>query len=71
MEEKDVQARKHMLLYQANLMQDALELNWSTAKRGHAAALIEIEQGNTSQEDQLTVDKIHEKIHPECPKNLI
>ena len=62
MEEKEVQTRKHMLLYQANLMQDTLELNWSTARCGHTAVLIEIEQGNASQEDQVTVDTIHQKI---------
>ena len=51
-----------MLQYQSNLMQDALELNWATAKRAHAAVLTEIERGPTSWGDQVGVDRIRQRF---------
>ena len=62
MEEPDQQTRLHMLQYQCSLMQDALELNWPTAKRAHAAVLTEIERGCTSWADQAGVDRIRQRF---------
>ena len=61
-EEADPEVRLHMLQYQGNIMQDALELNWATAKRAHAAVLTEIERGNTSWADQAGVDRIRQRF---------
>ena len=60
LQEKDPNIRAHMLAYQGNLMQDALELSWPTAKRAHAAVLTEIECGQASWGDQSTVDHIQQ-----------
>ena len=62
MEEPDQQTRLHMLRYQCSLMQNALELNWATAKRTHAAVLTEIERGCTSWADQAEVDRIRQRF---------
>ena len=62
LEENDVQSRNHMLQYQANLMQDALELNWNTAKRAHAAVLTEIERGHVTWSDQVGIDRIRQRF---------
>ena len=57
LEENDTQVRTHMLQYQGHLMQDALELNWATAKWAHAAVLTEIERGHLSRGDQMQIDR--------------
>ena len=62
LEEKDPAIRSHMLAYQGNLMQDALELSWPTAKRAHAAVLTEIERGQASWEDHSTIDRIRQRF---------
>ena len=61
-EEQNQQTHLHMLQYQCHLMQDALELNWATAKRAHAAVLTEIERGTTSWADQPGVDRIRQRF---------
>ena len=58
LEEKDPQVRTHMLQYQSNIMQDALELNWTTAKRAQTAVLTEMERGHNSWADQSGVDML-------------
>ena len=62
LEEEEPQNRAHMLQYQANLMQDALELNWNTAKRAHAAVLTEMERGHVTWADQMGVDRIRQRF---------
>ena len=62
LEETDTQARVHMLQHQAKRMQDALELNWATAKRAHAAVLSEIDRGHTSWTAQTGIDKIRQRF---------
>ena len=62
LEERDHQTKQHMLQYQCSLMQDALELNWPTAKRAHAAVLTEIERGCISWADQIGVDRIRQRF---------
>ena len=51
-----------MLQYQGHLMQDALELNWVTAKRAHVAILTEIERGHLSWGDQVQIDRIRQRF---------
>ena len=58
LEEQDAKTRTQMLQYQANLIQDAIELNWTMAKRAHAAVLTEIERGHVTLADQVGVDRI-------------
>ena len=43
-------------------MQDALELNWTTAKRTHVAILTEMERGHTSWSDHIGVDRIRQRF---------
>ena len=62
LEETDPKVRAFMLSYQGNLMQDALELNWSTAKRAHAAVLMEIERGQVNWQDQVGIDRIRQRF---------
>ena len=45
LEETDPQTGMFMLQYQSNLMQDAIELNWTTDKRVHPAVLTETKRG--------------------------
>ena len=61
-EEADPRVRIHMLQYQGNLMQDALELNWNTTNRAHAAVLTETERGHVSWSHQVGSDRIHLKL---------
>ena len=60
LEEKDQSTRTIMLQYQSNLMQDALELSWPTAKRAHAAVLTEVERGQVTWRDQIGIDRIQQ-----------
>ena len=69
LEESDPQVRTHMLQYQGHLMQEALELNWATAKRAHAAVLTEIERGYTSWGDQTQIDRIRQRFTQRALKN--
>ena len=68
-EEQNQQTRLHMLQYQSHLMQDALELNWATAKRAHAAVLTEIERGTTSWPDHTGVDRIRQRFTQRAMKS--
>ena len=58
-----------MLAYQGNLMQDAQELSWPTAKRAHTAILTEIERSQASWGDQATVDRIRQRFTQRVLKN--
>ena len=62
LEENDSRTRTYMLEYQSHLMQDAQELNWTTAKRAHAAVLTEIERGHARWGDQASVDRIRQRF---------
>ena len=62
LEEKDPNIRTFMLQYQSNLMQDALELSWPTAKRAHAAVLTEVERGQVTWKDQIGIDRIRQRF---------
>ena len=50
-------------------MQDALELNWATAKRAHAAVLTEIERGHASWGDLTQIDRIRQRFTQRALKN--
>ena len=69
LEESDPQIRTYMLQYQGHLMQDALELNWATAKRAHAAVLTEIERGHASWGDLSQIDRIRQRFTQRALKN--
>ena len=62
LEEKDHNMRAFMLQYQSNLMQDALELSWPTAKHAHAALLTEVERGQVTWKDQIGIDRIRQRF---------
>ena len=62
LEEKDPAICTHMLAYQGNLMQDALELSWPTAKQAHAAVLMEIKCAQASWRDQSKIDCIRQRF---------
>ena len=66
LEESDPLVRTYMLQYQGHLMQDALELNWATAKRAHAAVLTEIERGHASWGGPNTNRQNKAEIHSEA-----
>ena len=69
LEESDPKIRTYMLQYQGHLMQDALELNWVTAKRAHAAVLTEIERGHASWGDLSQIDRIRQRFTQRALKN--
>ena len=69
LEESDPHVRTHMLQYQGHLMQDALELNWATAKRAHAAVLTEIERGHATWGDLTQIDRIRQRFTQRALKN--
>ena len=62
LEESDHNIRTYMLEYQSHLMQDALELNWPTAKCAHTAVLTEIERGHAHWGDQTSTDQIRQRF---------
>ena len=51
LEESDVNVRQNMLEYLQQLIQDAQETNWFTAKSAHKVLLIEMERGKISWKD--------------------
>ena len=57
LEESGNKVRNQMLIHFSRLMQDAVELSLSTARRAHAAVLQELERGLTSWEDTENVEK--------------
>ena len=64
-----MQVKSFMMQYEHNLVQDAIELNWSTAKRAHGAVLTEMERGHTSWENQVGVDRIRLRFTQRAIKN--
>ena len=56
-----MEVRERMLNYHCNLMQDALELDWLTAKRAHAQVLTEMERGNVFWDNEGDVDRIRQR----------
>ena len=59
--ESDHQAREVMLVHLGNLMQDAQDLSWRTAKRAHAQVLMKIERGQLDWRDEYNVDRIRQR----------
>ena len=62
LEEPETIKRDKMLQYYAFLMQDAVELNFPTVKRAHAAVLQEIEKGKLNWEQSEEIEKTKQKI---------
>ena len=62
LQETDPHTRTYLLEYQGHIMQDAQELKWPTAKRAHAAVLMEIERGHARWGDQASIDRIRQRF---------
>ena len=62
LEEKDQNRREHMLYYDTLIMQDAIELNFQTAKRAHAIVLQEIEKGKVTWDDLDQIEKLKNRF---------
>ena len=74
LEESDVNIRQNMLQYLQQLIQDAQETNWFTAKSAHKVLLIEMERGKISWKDVRLIHQMRAKytqrtIYPgQCEK---
>ena len=58
LEESDVNIRQNMLEYFRQLIQDAQETNWFTAKSAHKVLLIEMESGKISWKDARLINQM-------------
>ena len=58
LEQNDEKSKENMLMYFALLMQDAIELSASTARRAHAAVLQEMERGKLTWLEPDLVEKV-------------
>ena len=69
LEEPDANIRQNILEYFQQLIQDAQETNWFTAKSAHKVLLIEMERGKITWKDarlinQITARYTQKTIHP-------
>ena len=58
LEENSVERRDAMVLYMADLMEDATDFSWQGAKAAHAVMLCEMERGVLTWEDTERIDRI-------------
>ena len=62
-EESDMAVREHMLDYVIDLLDDATDFSWASAKASHAVSLCRMEQGKIkSWSDTEKIDRVH-KAH--------
>ena len=58
LDEKNWDIREHMLQYLGDLMEDASDFSWVSAKASHAVMLCEMETGNLTWSDTSRIDRI-------------
>ena len=58
LEEKSEKIREKMLMYFADLMEDATDFSWSNAKAANAVILCEMERGRLTWEDSDRLDRL-------------
>ena len=66
LDEKDESVREKMLVYLSDLMEDANDFSWASAKASHAVLLCEIERGTVNSSNTSHINRIrraHDQRH--------
>ena len=59
LDERDEKTREKMLCYLCDLMEDANDFSWASAKASHAVLLCEMERGTVDWSNTSRIDRIH------------
>ena len=65
LDEKSQENRDHMLQYLGDIMEDAFDFSWQSAKASHAVLLCEMERGKVTWQDTTRIDRVRRVM----PKN--
>ena len=58
LDEQDVDLREHMLQYLGDIMEDASDFSWQSAKAYHAVILYVMERGKVLWDDTIAIDRL-------------
>ena len=58
LDESNLQYREHMLQYLGDIMEDASDFSWQSAKASHAVLLCEMERGKVTWTDTTRIDRV-------------
>ena len=58
LDEQNEQNREHMLQYLGDIMEDASDFSWQSAKASHAVLLCEMERGKVTWQDTARIDRV-------------
>ena len=58
LDEQNLQNREHMLQYLGDIMEDASDFSWQSAKASHAVLLCEMERGKVTWQDTTRIDRV-------------
>ena len=58
LDEKSQENRDHMLQYLGDIMEDASDFSWQSAKASHAVLLCEMERGKVTWQDTTRIDRV-------------
>ena len=58
LDEQNEQNREHMLQYLGDIMEDASDFSWQSAKVSHAVLLCEMERGKVTWQDTARIDRV-------------
>ena len=68
LDEKNWDIREHMIQYLGDLMEDASDFSWVSAKASHAVMLCEMERGKITWSDTTRIDRIR-RAHAQKHQN--
>ena len=74
LDESDAKIREQMLWYMNDLMEDATDFSWASAKAAHAVLLCEMERGTVCWSDTNRIDRIrraHAQKHSSGKQNWV
>ena len=74
LEEENQNYKANMLQYLADLMEDATDFSWASAKASHAVLLCEMERGSMKWSDTTRIDRIrraHAQKHTSFKSNWV